>query len=169
MAMSILIGIGLVSDIFDGIIARRLNISSQKLRRLDSLADQIFWILIAIACYLLSPIFFSDNINFIILLVLSELMIYAISYLKFRKEVATHAIASKIWTLVLAATLIELIYTSNSHLLFQICFYLGIVTRLEIIAILLLLKKWTADVPSVYHAILIRNNLPIKRNKLFNG
>ncbi|MCI4443017.1 MAG: CDP-alcohol phosphatidyltransferase family protein [Lentimicrobium sp.] len=37
----ILFTIGLLTDIFDGIIARRLNISTQKLRRLDSTIDQV--------------------------------------------------------------------------------------------------------------------------------
>ncbi|WP_431200554.1 CDP-alcohol phosphatidyltransferase family protein [Mucilaginibacter sp. P19] len=38
----ILMILGLLSDIFDGIIARRLNVSSPMLRRLDSGVDQFF-------------------------------------------------------------------------------------------------------------------------------
>ena len=34
--------LGLMSDIFDGIIARHLGVSDEKLRRLDSNIDQIF-------------------------------------------------------------------------------------------------------------------------------
>jgi phosphatidylglycerophosphate synthase len=40
-----LFSIGLLTDIFDGIVARKLNISTQKLRRLDSTVDQIFFVL----------------------------------------------------------------------------------------------------------------------------
>lgn len=39
----ILMYLGLFSDIFDGIIARHLNVSSSKLRRLDSQTDMVFW------------------------------------------------------------------------------------------------------------------------------
>lgn len=42
----LLLTIGLLTDIFDGIIARRLNISTQILRRLDSTVDQIFFYLL---------------------------------------------------------------------------------------------------------------------------
>ena len=35
----VLLSLGLLTDIFDGIIARHLNISTQKLRRLDSTVD----------------------------------------------------------------------------------------------------------------------------------
>jgi len=164
-----LIFIGLLTDIFDGIIARRLNISTIALRRLDSTIDQFFWLLIIVACYVVSPAFFKSNSIKIIVILGLEGFCYLLSYLRFKKEVATHAIASKLWTLTLFATLIQVFALGNSVILFNVCFYLGILTRLEIVAMLLIIKSWTNDIPSVYHAVLIRNNKPIKRNKLFNG
>lgn len=164
-----LIALGLVSDIFDGIIARRLGISTLRLRRLDSTVDQFFWLMIVASAYIINPAFFKNNLLLILLLVGLEAMCYALSYLKFRKEVATHAIASKIWTLVLFATLIQIIVGTPSQVLFYICIYLGILTRLEIISIFIIIKNWTSDVPNVYHAVLIRKGKPIKRHKLFNG
>lgn len=164
-----LIVLGLLSDIFDGIIARRLNISTQKLRRLDSSVDQVFWVAILVSAYIVSPLFFRTNLVLIMIVVLLEAACYAISFIKFKKEVATHAIASKIWTLVLFATLLQVIAAGNSIVLFYICFSLGVITRLEIIIILFILKDWTNDVPTVYHAVLIKKGKEIKRHKLFNG
>ena len=40
----ILMYFGLLTDIFDGIIARNVGVSSEKLRRLDSQTDLIFWL-----------------------------------------------------------------------------------------------------------------------------
>jgi len=71
--------------------------------------------------------------------------------------------------MLLFATLIQLIATSSSTILFNICFVVGLITRLEIIIILLLIRQWTNDVPSVYHAFLLRKGKTITRNKLFNG
>ncbi|MFI5158921.1 MAG: CDP-alcohol phosphatidyltransferase family protein [Sphingobacteriales bacterium] len=161
--------LGLLSDIFDGIIARRLNISTQKLRRLDSSIDQIFWGAILVSTYIVSPKFFKANLILILIVVLLEVACYVISFIRFKKEVATHAIASKIWTLVLFAMLLQVIATGNSVILFYICFSIGVVTRLEIILILFILKDWTNDVPTVYHAVLIKKGKEIKRHKLFNG
>ncbi|CAM3644936.1 CDP-alcohol phosphatidyltransferase family protein [Mucilaginibacter galii] len=160
---------GLVADIFDGIIARRLGISTPRLRRLDSGVDQVFWVAIVAASYIIYPLFFHRNWVQILLLVFAEALCYGLSYVKFKKEVATHAIASKLWTLVLLATLIQVIATGDAPVMFQICFYMGIVTRLEIILMLLLIRQWTNDIPTVYHAYLIRRNKAIKRHKLFNG
>jgi CDP-diacylglycerol--glycerol-3-phosphate 3-phosphatidyltransferase len=164
-----LIALGLISDILDGIIARKLGISTAKMRRLDSTVDQFFWLAVVASCYIIAPEFFKSNLIQILILIGLEVACYIVSFVKFRKEVATHAISSKIWTLTLFATLIQIIAVNHSVILFNICLYLGIITRLEIISIFLIIKNWTNDVPSVYHAVLIRKGKTIKRHKLFNG
>lgn len=161
--------VGLLTDVFDGIIARRLNISTSNLRRLDSTIDQTFFVLVAISTFINSKQFFYDNQVELIILVSIEVLAYLVCYLKFRKEIATHSISSKVWTLILFATIIQVMVIKDSTVLFQFCFYIGIITRLEIIAILFVLRKWTNDVPSLYQAILLRHGKPIKRHKLFNG
>lgn len=158
-----------MSDIFEGIIARRLGISTAKLRRMDSTVDQFFWLAVVASCYIIAPEFFKSNLIQILVLIGLEAACYVISFVKFRKEVATHAISSKIWTLILFATLIQIIAVTHSVILFNTCLYVGIITRIEIISIFLIIKNWTNDVPSVYHAVLIRKGKSIKRHKLFNG
>lgn len=165
----VLFTIGLFTDIFDGIIARKLNVSTVKLRRLDSTIDLIFFVSIGIATFFQCPTFFFDNFNPLLLLILFELTTYLICFLKFRKEIATHTIGAKIWTLLLFATLVEIILQCNSGLLFTIFFWIGIVTRLEITLIILILKNWTHDVPTVWHALQLRKGKVIRRNKIFNG
>lgn len=164
-----LLTVGLLTDIFDGIIARQLQISTQKLRRLDSTIDQFFFISAAVATYIQCDAFFKGNSLKLTILLGIEALTYLISFLKFRKEIATHSIGAKLWTLILFATLIQIIIQCHSTILFNICFWVGILTRCEIIAIILVLKKWTNDVPSLYHAFKLRQNKAIKRNKLFNG
>ena len=161
--------IGLISDVFDGIIARRLNVSTVKLRRMDSFVDQIFWLSAVAGAYVICGEFFKSHAMLLVTIIGAEALTYLISYLKFKKEVATHAILSKVWTVIILATLIQIISTCDSTWLFMTCFYVGIVTRMEIIAILLIIRQWENDVPSLYHAILIRQGKSIKRNKLFNG
>ncbi len=160
---------GLLTDIFDGIIARRLNISTQKLRRLDSTADQFFFISVGVATYIQCPEFFKTNALKLIMILGLEGLAYLICFIKFRKEIATHSIGAKIWTLLLFATLIQIIMQCKSVVLFNIFFWVGVLTRLEIIAILFTLKKWTNDVPTFFHSLKLRQGKDIKRHKLFNG
>jgi CDP-diacylglycerol--glycerol-3-phosphate 3-phosphatidyltransferase len=164
-----LLSIGLLTDIFDGIIARKLNISSEKLRRLDSSIDQAFFISVAVATYIQCPDFFKTNPIKLIVLGAFEVSTYVLSYIKFKKEIATHSIGAKIWTLTIFATLVEIIVHCESVVLFELCLWIGLATRLEILAIVFTLKKWTNDVPTIYHAVKLRQGKEIKRNKLFNG
>jgi phosphatidylglycerophosphate synthase len=168
VAISILT-IGLLTDVFDGIIARKLNISSQKLRRLDSTIDQIFFISFAVATYIQCSSFFGINSLKLIILFAFEGLMYIVCFIKFNKEIATHSIGAKIWTLLLFATLVQIIMQCQSFVVFNICFWVGLLTRIEIIAIIFTLKSWTNDVPSIYHAIKLRKGEEIKRHKMFNG
>ncbi|ENV08449.1 hypothetical protein F966_03123 [Acinetobacter higginsii] len=161
--------LGLMSDIFDGIIARHLGVSDEKLRRLDSNIDQIFFICAIASIYLQQPVFFKQYIWSILVLILFEVAIYMVSFIKFRKEVATHSLGAKIWTLFLFALLVQVTLTGQSQILFWIVFWLGLLTRAEIIAIILVLKQWQNDVPSLKQAIRIRKGLTIQNNRFFNG
>src|SRR5690606_22220480 len=165
----ILLTIGLLTDIFDGIIARQLNISTPKLRRLDSTIDQLFFISVAIATYIQCSDFFKEHILKLTILIGAEALTYLICFIKFRKEIATHAIGAIIGPLAVLATLMQIILQCQASGLFNICFWGGLATRLEIIAIILTLKKWTNDVPTVYHALKLRQNKEINRHKMFNG
>lgn len=165
----ILLTIGLLTDVFDGIIARHLKISNQQLRRLDSTIDQIFFISVAIATYIQCPAFFADNALKLIVLFSIEALTYIVSFVRFKREIATHSIGAKLWTLTIFATLIQVMVQCQSGILFNICFWLGIITRIEIIAIIVILKNWTNDVPTFYHAIKLKQGKTIKRHKLFNG
>ena len=168
VAISIL-STGLLTDIFDGIIARKLNISTQRLRRMDSTIDQIFFISVAVATYIQCPEFFKSNRLLLCVLLGFEALTYIVSFIKFRKEIATHSVGAKMWTLFLFATLVEIMVHCKSVILFRLCFWIGILTRIEIVAIILTIKTWTNDVPTLYHAVKLRKGESIKRNKMFNG
>ena len=165
----ILLAIGLLTDIFDGIIARRLNISTQTLRRLDSATDQVFFISFAIATYIQCPGFFKDHSFKLILLLGFEGLAYLVCFLKFRKQIAIHSLGAKLWTLLLFATPVQIVLQCQSGILFNVCFWVGLLTRLEIVAIILALKTWTTNIPTFYHSLQLRKGKEIKRHKMFNG
>lgn len=144
-----LMAAGLLTDILDGIIARRAGVATQQLRVWDSNVDQFFWLVI-LACI------FGQHVGFIkshylpiVLIAGLEGLAYLFSFLKFGRTVATHSWLAKLWTLTLFAFLADLGLHGQSRFWFSICAVLGIVSRLEILVILFLLKEWTTDVASV--------------------
>ena len=165
----ILMLIGLITDVFDGIIARKLNVSSEKLRIWDSNVDQLFWVITIGSIFYLNSDFVKDNWKWIGSIVILELLCYLISYLKFKKSIATHSLQAKLWVLILLVFLIDLALNSTSQIPFIICILIGFTSRIEIILIILKLKKWTTDVPSIFAVSRINAGIPIKKNKLFNS
>jgi CDP-diacylglycerol--glycerol-3-phosphate 3-phosphatidyltransferase len=160
----VLLTAGLLSDILDGIIARKLGIATDKLRRQDSNVDQVFYIGYAIATYLECPDFFSRHWLQLLTLGIVEGMAYLICFIKFKKEIATHTYGAKLWSLFIFAALIQITLQCDSTWIFAVFFWLGLITRIEIISIILLLKKYTIDIPSVFHAFRLINGTDQKKD-----
>lgn len=169
IALLILMYLGLFSDIFDGIIARKQNISTEKMRRIDSQTDLVFWVSLGIATYLLFPDLIHQNKVPIITIFIMEALCYIISWIKFGKETCTHALLSKLWGLSLLVAFTSLLAFQYAGIPFYIAIILGLISHLDVILIILILPKWQHDIPSCYHAWQIRKGKTIKKNHLFNS
>jgi CDP-diacylglycerol--glycerol-3-phosphate 3-phosphatidyltransferase len=165
----ILMFLGLISDILDGIIARKQGISSEKLRRMDSQVDMLFWLSIGFSTQVLYPELIKENIIPIRLILLMELACYVISIIRFGKETCTHAFLSKLWGVSLLIGFTALIGFGYAGLPFLLAIILGLISHIDRILITFFLPKWTHDVPSAYHAFLIRKGIEFKRNEYLNG
>ncbi len=164
----ILLFLGLLSDVLDGIIARKQQVSSATLRRLDSQVDMIFWLSAGFTAWFIWPDVISNNRVVIYALIGMEALCYLVSILRFGKETCTHAYLSKFWGLTLLAAFTDLILNGNAGFLFMLCLTAGIISHLDRILITLILPAWQHDVPSAYHAYRIRKRKSFKRYIIFN-
>lgn len=168
-AIVLMLFMGLLSDIFDGIIARKAGVSSERLRRMDSQVDMIFWLSAGFSAWFIWPEVIRAHQLVIYSLLGMELTCYVVSIAKFSKETCSHAYLSKLWGLTLLAAFTDLIWNGNAGFLFFLCLGAGIVSHIDRILITLILPTWQHDIPSAYHAYRIRQNKPIRRFVLFNG
>lgn len=164
-----LIIFGLLTDIFDGIVARKLQVSSEKLRRMDSQTDLIFWVCVGWCSWLLNPEIIIAHQYAIGLIFLMEALTYVFSIAKFGKETCTHALLSKLWGLTLLTAFVSIIGFGYGGVCLFLCIFFGIIGHIDVYLIIYFLPKWTHDVPSSYHAYLIKKGKPIKKHQLFNG
>jgi phosphatidylglycerophosphate synthase len=146
----------LFSDIYDGILARRIGVETAKLRRYDSLADTIFYLAVFFAVWKLFPDAVRDNSALLATLFVFEVFRYAIDWVKFRREASYHMWSSKAWGLVLASAMIALLGFGYSGWLFRSAIVLGIVCDLEGLLISFILPSWTHNVKSIIHAWKLR-------------
>ncbi len=160
--------VALLSDFLDGYIARQLKIADEKLRRMDSQVDLIFWLSAGICVWILHPALIKEYALPISCILGLELACYMVSWVKFGKETCTHAFFSKLWGLSLLLCFTFLIGKGEAGIFFQIAIFLGIFSQIDVLLIILILPSWTHDIPSAYHAWLIRKGKSFKKYKLLN-
>jgi phosphatidylglycerophosphate synthase len=151
--------IAVLSDIFDGIIARRLGVSTARLRQADSWADICLYLCIAASVWLVHPQVISDFKLPFIVAIIAQLTLFATSLIKFGKFPSFHTYTAKIWGLTLLAATVGLFgfnYTNTIWLTIGMC----IVNSIEEIVMTLILPTWHCDVLSIFAAIELRNNYP---------
>lgn len=148
-----------LSDVFDGIIARRLGIATANLRRLDSIADTAFYVCATIAVWKLYPSVIMEHKAALVVLVALELARYAFDLMKFRREASYHMWSSKAWGICLFLGFFSLLAGGQDGILPALAIYAGIVADLDGLAISIILSEWRTDVPSVGHAIRYRATL----------
>jgi phosphatidylglycerophosphate synthase len=147
-----------LSDVFDGVIARRLGIATPNLRRVDSIADTLFYVGALFAAWHLQPQALLEHRAALILLVLLEISRYAFDLRKFGREASYHMWSSKLWGLALFAGFFSLLALGRSGWAVTAAVWLGIVADMEGLAISVVLTRWMNDVPSVVHAFRLRKS-----------
>ena len=159
---------GLLSDVFDGILARRLGVATAGLRVLDSRADLVFWLCTAAAAWVAHPTLVREHGVEILALIASEAATYLVSWLKFHRFFSAHAILSKLFALALFVALTAALCFGVAGVPWYLALTLGLAANGEVIAIILILREWDHDIPSCWHALQIRRGKAIVRQKLFN-
>ena len=156
--------IAVLSDIFDGIIARRLKVSTVQLRQADSWADICLYLSVAISAWLVYP---QVIINFrlpLLSVIAIQLILFAISLIKFQKFPSFHTYTAKAWGLTLLVATVGLFGFSYANTLWLPIIFCWI-NSLEEIAMTLILPIWQCDVLSIFHAVDLRKALMLETTR----
>lgn len=142
-----------LSDVCDGIIARRLGVDTDALRHADSVADTVFYIgAIAAVLHRAPHALAAVAIPLAAILVL-EAVRWTVERAKFGRIAAYHMWSAKVWGIALWLGLAEALLTARAGPVLVAAMVLGIVADLEGLAATLVLEAWTRDLPSVWHAV----------------
>jgi len=150
--------VAVVSDIFDGILARKLKVSTPQLRQADSWADICLYLCVAMSSWLLYP---EEILSFrtpLLLAVAVQLALFATNLVKFGKFPSYHTYTAKAWGLALLIATIGLFgfgYSQTLWLAIAFC----LLNSLEEMVMTLLLTEWQCDVLSLFHALRLREAL----------
>jgi CDP-diacylglycerol--glycerol-3-phosphate 3-phosphatidyltransferase len=139
-----------LSDIYDGILARRFGVATPALRRYDSVTDVIYYLFILTAALLLCKTVAAQNWPLIALILLSEAGCILVSYVRFGKYPATHSYLAKFYGLCLLAALIALlVFNAGSWAIIALTI-VALTANIEIIAIHFVMNTPPVDVRSIF-------------------
>ena len=141
-----------LSDVFDGIVARRLGVATPGLRRLDSIADSIFYAAALFAAWHLHPSALRAHVAALAVLGVLEVARYVVDLRKFGKEASYHMWSSKAWGLALFAGFFALLVFGEQRWFVAAAIWIGVVADIEGLAISWTLREWRNDVPTWWHA-----------------
>jgi phosphatidylglycerophosphate synthase len=145
-----------VSDIFDGIIARKLGVSDAQLRQADSWADVCLYSCIAgSAWFTHSDVLIAFQIP-LLSVVFVQLIWWIVNLIKYGKPASYHTYSAKFWGITLFVATIALFGFNQAGIYLWIAIIFGIIHTVEEIAMTLILPEWTHDVLSIFHALKLR-------------
>jgi phosphatidylglycerophosphate synthase len=148
--------VAFLSDVFDGIIARRLGVATANLRRLDSIADSVFYLCALWAVWVLHPGIILANAAPLLVLAAVEGARYLLDVWKFGREASYHMWSSKAWGIALCVAFVAAFATEEPGLLPLLAIGIGVIADAEGLLISLTLRSWRHDVPTIFHALRIR-------------
>ncbi len=150
---------GFLSDIFDGVIARRIGISNAQLRQADSWADVCFY-----SCVFASAWFTHREIVIafrwpLLTVVFVQLLWWAVNLWKYGKPASYHTYSAKFWGITLFIATISMFGFDYAGIPLWLTIIAGFLHTVEEIAMTLLLPEWKHDVLSIFHALRLRRDL----------
>jgi CDP-diacylglycerol---glycerol-3-phosphate 3-phosphatidyltransferase len=151
--------VALLTDVFDGIIARRLGIDVECLRQTDSSVDTIFYFAAGAALLLRFPDVWRHYWGGIAGLVIVELGRMAFEWRKFGRVAAYHMLSAKAWGVAMLLGFGEVTLTGRAGPLFTAAIVIGVIQNIEGLSASMLLREWHHDVPSVWHAMRLERRL----------
>ena len=158
------IGLALLSDIFDGGLARLWQIDTEKIRRWDTRADTIFYACVLLTAVLRYPMAFQSRWILLGGLVAVEIFQHAFAAIKFGRHASYHSVLSKIWGLMMASAMCALLGAGLDNWFLDLTLFWGILCNLQGFIMSLMLPCWHRDVPTLFHAIRLRRELLGHRN-----
>lgn len=138
------------TDMIDGFLARKFNMTSPRGSQLDSFGDQITLILGFLGLLVFKFDFIEKNYVLIIIAFIPYIIQMLIAYTKFGKATAFHTYLAKLSAIVQAVFILSSLFFYPDYTLFYFMIILGFLETIEEIILIFLIKEWASDIKGIY-------------------
>jgi phosphatidylglycerophosphate synthase len=168
LTLAAMVVAALLSDIFDGVLARKWKCDTPSVRLFDSMADIVFYIGCGAALFMRCPQLLRSFSIPIMAVIGLEALCIGFAIIKFGKPPSYHSYLAKSWGLALATTLVLSFAATNTRTV-QIAWWassgLGAFACLEGFAISLIMPEWRHDLKTLWRALAVRRYILLDRKR----
>lgn len=148
--------LAILSDVYDGKLARRWGVASPGLRRADSIVDDVYGFACLACFWLAEPDVLRPYLWAIGALVTLDLLRTPLDWWRFGKRASYHAWSMRTFGASLLVLGLLLMGTGDDHGFLPIALGIGLFAELEGLAMTFVLPRWTHDVAHLGRAIALR-------------
>ena len=159
--------ISFATDAVDGFLARRFKITSDQGSRLDSLGDQITFVIGVIGLFYFEYNFMLENLWLILIAFSPYIVQILIALIKYGKTTAFHTYLAKISAILQALFILCLLFFGPIYWLFYAVIIIGIIETIEEIILIFLYDNWVSEVKGLYWAL--KDKRRFKKNDRTTG
>ena len=134
----------------DGFLARHYNMSSKRGSQLDSMGDQLTFIVGLTGLYFHETAFIVENLIYIIGLFILYGVQMLIAFIKYGKATAFHTYAAKASAVLQATFILWALFFDPVYWLFYVVVIVGVIETAEEISLIFMHKHWVSDVKGVF-------------------
>lgn len=150
-AFLILYVCALLTDLFDGYLARRLHQESELGAKLDSWGDFALYMATPVCAWLLWPELIRREAPYVLAVVCSFALPVLAGFLRYRRLTSYHTWGAKLSAVLMGASTL-LLFAGGPAWPFRFSTVVLVITQIEEISITAVLSEWRSNVPTLWHA-----------------
>lgn len=141
------------TDMIDGYLARKFKMTSPRGSQLDSMGDQITFIIGLIGLFLFEFDFIKENYLLILIALIPYIVQMLIAFKKYGKATSFHTYLAKLSAFVQAFFILYSLLFEPNYFLFYFMIILGFIETIEEIILIAMYDKWVSDIKGIYWAL----------------
>ncbi|MCD6544341.1 MAG: CDP-alcohol phosphatidyltransferase family protein [Flavobacteriaceae bacterium] len=141
------------TDMIDGYLARKFKMTSARGAQLDSMGDQITFIIGLLGLFLFEFDFIKENYLLILIAFIPYIIQMLIAFKKYGKATSFHTYLAKLSAFVQAFFILFSLFIEPNYFLFYFMIILGFIETIEEIILIAMYDKWVSDIKGIYWAL----------------
>lgn len=137
----------------DGFLARKLKIASARGSQLDSIGDQITFVIGLLGLLVFEFDFIKANLLIILIALIPYIVQMLIAYAKYGKSTSFHTYLAKLSAIIQGIFILWALFLSPNYILFYIMIILGFLETIEEIIMIFMYDDWVSDIKGIYWAL----------------